>query len=402
MKNMKNGCFFPADILLPQSGFEKWSVIACDQYTSEPEYWEKAERNVGSAPSALRLILPEAYLGENDGAKIEEINRNMREYLNGGVFKTLPDAVIYTERRQKNGRLRRGLVGMIDLECYDYKPGARSAVRATEKTVSERIPPRVRIRENAPLELPHVMLLADDPEDTVIAPVACRRESLEKLYDFELMNGGGHIEGFLADDEAVSSVDSALARLREKGDGLLFCVGDGNHSLAAAKAAYEKNPGGISRYALVEIVNIHDSALEFEPIYRAVFGADPETLISLVEKAAGGEYSGADAQKFTCVFSGGERELSLRPAAKLPVGTLQPILDEIAAKNELRIDYIHGEQNLRALCRASGTTGFLFRGMEKSELFGSVLADGSLPRKTFSMGCADDKRFYLEARKIAE
>ena len=246
------------------------------------------------------------------------------------------------------------------------------------------------------------MLLADDPEDTVIAPVAGRRESLEKLYDFELMNGGGHIEGFLADDEAVSSVDGALARLREKGDGLLFCVGDGNHSLAAAKAAYEKNPGGISRYALVEIVNIHDGALEFEPIYRAVFGADPETLISLVEKAAGGEYSGADAQKFTCVFSGGERELSLRPAAKLPVGTLQPILDEIAAQKGLRIDYIHGEQNLRALCRAPGTTGFLFRGMEKSELFGSVLADGSLPRKTFSMGCADDKRFYLEARKIAK
>lgn len=400
MRDTENGCFFPADILLPKGGFEKWSVIACDQYTSEPEYWKETEKAVGDSPSALKLILPEAFLGENDVRRIEDINRTMREYLNGGIFRELKNAIIYTERRQKNGAVRRGLVGMIDLEQYDFAPDSQSAVRATEKTVIERIPPRVRIRENAPLELPHIMLLTNDPDNTVIGPVAARRESLERLYDFKLMQNGGHISGFLADGEAKASVDAALSRLRQSGNGLLFCVGDGNHSLAAAKTAYEKNPRDISRYALVEAVNIHDSALEFEPIYRVVFGMDSEALIRLIEREAGGEYRGENALRFTCISKSGETSLSLKAAAKLPVGTLQPLLDKIAEEHNLKIDYIHGEQTLRALCSAPDTTGFLFRGMEKSELFESIISDGSLPRKTFSMGCAEDKRFYLEARKI--
>ena len=248
---MNNGCFFPADILLPRGNFEKWSVIACDQYTADTSYWVRVKETVGDEPSALDLILPEAFLGGNDAERIADINGTMRRYLAEGLFNEYKNAVIYTERLQTDGCIRRGLIGMIDLRLYDFRPGSNAAIRATEETVLERIPPRVKIRENAPLELPHIMLLADDPDNSVIGAVADRRDSFQKLYDFELMMRGGHISGWLLDDNAVSAADGALTALKEKNNGFLFCVGDGNHSLASAKKAYESHPNDISPYALV-------------------------------------------------------------------------------------------------------------------------------------------------------
>ena len=397
----KNCCFSPADILLPRNGFEKWSVIACDQYTSEPEYWKSAEQFVGEAPSALKIILPEAYLEKDNQERIEKVNAKMLEYLSCDLLEKHENAMFYIERTQSDGKVRRGIIGKIDLECYDYRKGAASAIRATEETVLERIPPRVKIRENAPLELPHVMLLIDDPEKTVIEPIASNSKSFTAVYDFELMLGGGHIKGWKLDDSGCEAVVNALTRLEEENGGLLFCVGDGNHSLASAKACYEKEPNDKNRYALAEFVNIHDTALEFEPIYRVVFGAEPNALIDAFIKKSGGEYTGADAQKYTCIFGDCSHEISVAPHSKLCVGTLQSFLDGYIKEHpEVKIDYIHGIDSVKKLCSKDNAVGFIFEGMQKSELFGAVMGDGSLPRKTFSMGHADDKRFYLEARKI--
>ncbi len=397
----KDACFLPANILLPKEQFEKWAVIACDQYTSEPEYWEKAEKIVGDANSALRVILPEVYLEGDDSARIVDINKNMKQYLENGVFQEYKNAVLYIERTQSDGAVRHGIVGMIDLARYGYRKGADASVRATEQTVIERIPPRVRIRKDAPLELPHVMLLIDDPDKTVIEPL--KDNDFKTLYDFDLMLGGGHINGSLLSEKAIEGVMSALDTLEEKGNGLLFTVGDGNHSLATAKECYEQNPNELSRYALVEVVNIHDDALQFEPIYRVVFGVEPNGFIDAFVNALGGEYIADDAQNFTCVFGDNTREISVRPTAKLCVGTLQTYLDDYIKENpQVKIDYIHGTESVKTLCQKENTVGFIFEGMRKCDLFPAVISDGSLPRKTFSMGHAEDKRFYIEARKIKE
>ena len=394
-------CFSPADILLPKKDFEKWSVIACDQYTSEPEYWKSAEKTVGNSASALHVILPEAYLDDKTPEKIEKINATMTEYINSDILNSHKNSVIYIERVQSDGKIRHGIIGKIDLAQYDYHKGSDAAIRATEETVLERIPPRVRIRENAPLELPHVMLLIDDPEKTVIEPITAQKSDFEALYNFDLMLNAGHISGWKLSDAAAQEVISALCELESKNDGLLFCVGDGNHSLASAKACYEKNPNEKNRYALVEFVNIHDAALEFEPIYRVVFGVNPDTLINAFVDACGGNYCGDDAQKFVCVIGNEKREISVKPTSKLCVGTLQAFLDNyIKDHSDVTIDYIHGIESVEKLCKAENTVGFLFDGMRKDELFPAVFNDGSLPRKTFSMGHADDKRFYLEARII--
>ena len=395
----KEPCFLPADILLPKSDFEKWAVIACDQYTSEPAYWSDAEKIVGDSDSALNMILPEVYLEKDDTPRINAINKAMADSLSRGVFCEYPDSFVFVERTQSDGKIRRGIVGKIDLSRYDYRKGSKASVRATEETVVERIPPRVRIRKDAPLELPHIMLLIDDPDRTVIEPLIGK--NFETLYDFDLMKKGGHITGQRLDGAAAQGVMAALDNLEEKGDGLLFCVGDGNHSLATAKECYNMNPTELSRYALVEVVNIHDEALRFEPIYRVLFGVDPEKFIDRLVADLGGQYSGADAQKFTCIFGDNTREISVKPTSKLCVGTLQTYLDAYLKENgQVKIDYIHGEDSVKALCSQENTLGFLFAGMQKSELFPAVNADGSLPRKTFSMGHADDKRFYIEARKI--
>ena len=397
---MKKQWFYPADILLPKDNFEKWAVIACDQYTSDQSYWEQAAQLAAGAPSSLRIVYPEAYLSEEREKRISSINQTMREYCANGVFREIPDTFVYVER-ETSGGTRRGIVGLIDLQEYSFEKTSQALIRATEATVTERIPPRVEIRRDACLEIPHVMLLIDDPGKTVIEPLTARKDAFAPLYDFDLMMRGGHIRGFAVDKPGEAAITAALANLHEQCGGLLFAVGDGNHSLATAKECYSLHPTDRSRYALVEVVNVHDSSLHFEPIYRVLFGVDPDDVIRSFSEARGGEADGAEAQTFTCVAGTRERKIAVTPSHPLSIGTLQAFLDEyLAAHPSATLDYIHGENALRELAKGENTLGFLFSGMEKSELFEAVRQGGSLPRKTFSMGTADDKRFYMECRKL--
>ena len=422
-ESFKNLGFYPADILLPKDAdMTKWAVVACDQFTSQPEYWQAVEDMVGDAPSTLRLILPEARLGsptvEED---IAAINRTMEEYLEGGLFRTLPDSLIYVERTQSDGRVRRGLVGMVDLEQYDFTPGSGALIRATEGTVLTRIPPRVRVRRNAPIELPHVMLLIDDPDRTVIEPLA-GEPAMERLYDFDLQQGGGHITGWKLTAEQVEAVAAALTALaspeameQKYGMGgaapLLFAAGDGNHSLATAKRCYEDLKAVTppeqwadlpARYALVEVVNNHDEALQFEPIHRVVFGADPETLLAEFRKQYPNAYEGkGEGHAIEVVWAGHDGFITVpAPKMQLAVGTLQSFLDVYVQAHGGEVDYIHGDDVARELGRKEGNMAFLLPAMGKAQLFKTVMADGVLPRKTFSMGHAQDKRYYVEARHI--
>ncbi|MBQ2391022.1 MAG: DUF1015 domain-containing protein [Clostridia bacterium] len=392
--------FYESDILLPKSNFEKWSVVACDQFTSEPEYWDKATQIANGTPSALNIVLPEAHLDGNDGEKIAKINKNMYSYLENGVFSEHKNSFVYVERTQSDGRIRCGIVGMIKLSDYDYKKGSSALIRATEATVLERIPPRVNIRRDAPLELPHILLLVDDPDMTVIAPLKNKKNEFSPAYSFDLMLGGGHIEGYFTNENTNAEIHSALDALIEKSeDKLLFAVGDGNHSLASAKECAALDPDNdAAQYALCEIVNIHDEAIEFEPIYRVLFGCDAQKVISdfIADNSGDGE-----KHSYQCIFGNETKDISVKASAKLPVGTLQVWLDEyLKAHSEIKIDYIHGEDTVKNLCRKENTLGFIFDGMKKDELFDAIRLDGSLPRKTFSMGHAADKRYYVEARKI--
>jgi uncharacterized protein (DUF1015 family) len=412
--------FKPADILLPRGcDLSLWSVVACDQYTSRPEYWQRVEDRVGRAPSALRLILPESCLeGPNVETDIMEINNTMSRYLREGRFQEYPDSLVYVERTLDSGKVRRGLVGMVDLAAYDYEPGADAAVRATEGTVLSRIPPRVAVRKNAPIELPHVMLLADDPNQALIEPLSAQTGEMEPLYDFQLMERGGRVKGWRLTQDQMAAAAQTLQGMRAQADrergGLLFAVGDGNHSLATAKECYERRkgltdpvqwPGLPSRYALCELVNLHDSSLEFEPIHRVVFGVKPEELLdalaSYYPSAVQGRAGGHVLPFVINRWSQGEATVT-QPQAQLPVGTLQNFLDDyIAAHPKARVDYIHGADEARALAgEREDAVAFLLPPMDKSDLFPTVVHDGVLPRKTFSMGEAHDKRFYLEARKI--
>ena len=414
-------CFSPADILLPDFSREngtKWAVIACDQFTSEKKYWEDAAALVGDAPSALSLVLPEVYLDETETRlpRVHAAMENLKETL------TLhKDTLIYLERAQSDGRVRRGIVGKIDLEAYDYQKGTDAAIRATEGTVLSRIPPRVAVRRGASLELPHVMLLIDDEKKSVVEPLSESVNDRDPLYDFDLMLGGGHVTAYRLTDAEVATVDAALSalnteeRMKERyGEPLaplLFAVGDGNHSLASAKAFYEeiKKEIGIeaakdhpARYALVEVVNLHDNALDFEPIYRVVFGADKEHLLNALSDYALSLSGKEAAQKMTVITPEIEKEFIFEnPTLQLTVGTLQTFLDAYIAENSaVTVDYIHGEDSVRDLVKNENAIGFLFTGMQKDELFKTVIFDGALPRKTFSMGHARDKRYYIEARKI--
>ena len=392
--------FYPADILLPKKDYETWAVVACDQYTSEPDYWHDVERIVGDRPSALHIILPEIYLSADNSERISAINRNMQRYLDDGVFDLHKNSMIYVERAS-NGAVRRGVVGLIDLDDYDYQKGATAAIRATEATVLERIPPRVQIRRDAPLELPHILLLIDDPARSVIEPLTDQKDGFRQAYGFELMKDGGRIDGYFLSDQAIAQVQNALEALTAgKDDGLLFAVGDGNHSLATAKECYRQSQNPLARYALVEVVNIHDESIAFEPIYRVLFDVDAQDFLEKFT-AYTQENGGNDTQRFTCITDQGTDTLNVKATAKLPVGTLQSFIDLYRQEHpDVRIDYIHGEHVVQDLCRQAGTLGFLFEGMQKDELFPAIIADGSLPRKTFSMGHARDKRYYIEARRI--
>ena len=409
--------FYPADILLPRGAdMTKWAVVACDQFTSEPAYWENADRIVGDAPSTLRLILPEAELKAPDvEEKIERINAAMDDYLRRDLFRTLKDALIYVERTQSDGRVRHGLIGMVDLEDYDFTPGSGALIRATEGTVLDRIPPRAKVRRNAPIELPHVMLLIDDPDRTVIEPLTGNTADMEPLYDFDLMAGGGHICGWRLSDAQVNAVADALTGLcadeamaKKYGVSgvapLLFAVGDGNHSLATAKACYREqgdaNP--LARFALVEVVNNHDDALQFEPIHRVLFGVDAQDFIAAFKAFYPGAYEGRGEGHVIEVASADFNGFLTvpNPKVQLAVGTLQAFIDDYLKTHDGEVDYIHGDDVTRELGRRSGNIGLLLPAMGKEELFKTVLKDGVLPRKTFSMGHAQDKRYYIEARRI--
>lgn len=532
----KLGVHIP-EILLPVSGTDltKWAVIACDQYTSQPEYWENVRREVGASPSTLHLTFPEIYLKDDDAdERIANINWTMEQYLEQHVLESQGPGFVLVDRSTPNTPSRKGLILALDLECYDYRPGAQTLIRATEGTVLERIPPRVKIRENASIELPHIMVLIDDPEKTVIERLCTNAAAgrYNELYDFELMQGGGHIKGWMvSDEESIAMVAQALETLLEKdsssvgdgssvggdslvGDGsqlfdtgnipaesqndpaavkqicpgMLFAVGDGNHSLASAKAHWENvrasllksgtanstaaseapsNSGPESgdagfmpehpaRYALVEIVNVHDDGIIFEPIHRVLFNIDPSTIMEKMEQACKGRlhvdfklYDSKDEMEAERRLEAERKEVDLNSAAgdnvvtgdksavgdmaaacdkasaggvhiipfilegrygimtasskvsNLEVGTLQYILDELLRKDpSIEIDYIHGDEVVTELGSKPGSMGFYLPAMDKRDLFPAIKHDGVLPRKTFSMGEAEEKRYYLECRRI--
>ena len=415
--------FQSADILLPplSSDGTRWSCVACDQYTSQPEYWEAADELVGDVPSTLRLILPEVYLAETDTRK-PAVLAAMDAYLKSLLI-CHPDSMILVERTLGDGKTRFGIVGAVDLVAYDYRKGADALIRATEATVAERIPARTTIRRDAPMELPHVMMLIDDRKKTVVEPLTEKREAMEVAYDHELMQGGGHLKGYFLTAKDVQAVEDSLATLitpeamaerygKEGLAPLLFAVGDGNHSLAAAKTCFEEIRAAIgdeaamdhpARYALCEVVNLYDESLQFEPIYRVVFGVDPEALLTAFSDYVQNLHGDAAPQHIVWASDGRRGAITVpSPVAALTVGTVQDFLDEYlqSVPSEAYIDYIHGRDPAISLANRPDAVVFLFDGMAKEELFSTVITDGALPRKTFSMGHAEDKRFYTEARRI--
>jgi hypothetical protein len=437
MKNFPNVGVQIPDILLPRKDVDltRWSVIACDQFTSEPEYWENVKKIVGNAPSTLNLILPEVYLGKPEEEQQTQLtHQKMTEYLEEDIFESY-EGMVLVERKVGN-KTRHGIVLALDLEQYDYNKGSQSLIRATEGTILDRLPPRMKIREGAVLELPHILVLIDDPIGIVIEPLVSKKASLKKLYDFELMLGSGHLKGYLVNqDQDLSTLNNSLEKLAKKEtyfekygvdghDGiLLFARGDGNHSLATAKAIWEKIRDQVgmdhpARYALVEIENIHDSGLEFEPIHRVIFNcyedvfeafrefygenfqySPVETAQEMKEKVD--HHSGADHWVGIISEKGFGIAKIANPSSNLPVGTLQTFLDDWLSKCEAEsIDYVHGDESLLKLCLHANNLGFYLPAMEKSDFFKTVILDGALPRKTFSMGEAYEKRFYLEARRI--
>ena len=409
----------PAQILLPAAGVkpETWACIACDQYTSEPEYWEKAFAVAGDAPSAIRLILPEYNL-KNSESLIPQIHRTMADYLAQGLLTpAVNPGFILCERTIASGT-RLGLVCAVDLEQYSFEKGSLPLIRPTEQTITDRLPPRLKIRRGAPVELTHIMILIDDPDRTVLEPLQAAKASLRKVYDFDLMMNGGHLAGWAVDSaEALAQVDQSLnALMNTKGENpLLLAVGDGNHSLATAKAYWNEIRESLTeaerenhpaRYALCEIVNIHDEALLFEPIYRIVTGTTRAAVMADWKAYAEAKGMSLAAEgsdhRFTVVSADGEETVAvLNPEGAIPCETIQKFLDSFLSRHpEAGIDFIHGEGSLRALAAKPETVGFLLPDIDKHSFFKDVEKLGVLPRKTFSMGEADEKRFYMEAKRI--
>ncbi len=428
------------EVYLPKPGTDltKWAVVACDQFTSEPEYWKEVEKIVGNAPSTFHLTFPEVYL-EKPGKdeRIQNIQTTMRKYLDAGILQP-HEGFVYVERTV-GGRTRRGLVLALDLERYDYNKGSSSLIRATEGTIVDRLPPRMKIREGAALELPHILVLIDDPKRTVIEAAEAAKAKLPKLYDFDLMLGSGHLTGYAVDETLQEKIVSALRHLADPKDFaakyglsgnepvLLFAMGDGNHSLATAKAVWEKLKPQVgmndpARYALVEIENVHDEGLEFEPIHRVLFGLKKDLIASLKSffgkdfaytKAASAEdmvrrvdTARGDTQCIGLVTGRAQSEYGIieiaHPTSNLPVGTIQAFLDPFLKEGGAeKLDYVHGGDVVKRLGSQPGNAAFYLPAMSKSALFKTVILDGALPRKTFSMGEAKEKRFYMEARKIA-
>jgi len=419
----------------PEIDLHKWAVIACDQYTSEPEYWHQVARVVGDAPSTLHLIFPEAYLDAADApARISRIQDAMRKYLADGLLREREGA-IYVERTIGN-QVRRGLMLELDLEHYDFGSGSTSLIRPTEGTMVARLAPRIAVRRGAELEVPHILVLIDDPQRTVIEPIGAARETLSRLYQTELMLGGGRVAGYAVDGTVSERAIQALRALASpqtfaKRYGvsidapvMLFAVGDGNHSLATAKSIWDSVKGSVgmshpSRYALVEVVNIHDPALEFSPIHRLLFGVSVDVRQALADsfgsRLSCTDVPSAAAMRARVQATRGARHVAglIGPGAHFSVievdnpqtaeivGTLQPFVDRfIEGGGATHVDYIHGDAVLERLSMSDGCVGFHLAAVSKSDLTRLVVHSGPLPRKTFSMGEADEKRFYIEARRI--
>ncbi|MBR5381583.1 MAG: DUF1015 domain-containing protein [Oscillospiraceae bacterium] len=402
---MGNRFFRQADILLPTGvDMAKWAVIACDQFSSDPGYWERVKETAAGEPSTLDMVVPEALLGTVDKEKAAgDCAAAMERYLAGGLFRTLPASLVYVEREVTGGARRRGLVGCIDLEAYDYAKGSVSPIRASEKTVADRLPPRIAVRRRAALELPHVMVLISDPDRSVIEPLGERKNSLPKLYDFELMEGGGHIEGYaLKGDDAEAVLKKADALFT---GGLSMVIGDGNHSLAAAKALWDEIKPTVpasgrethpARFALVEVNNAYGEGVAFEPIHRVVFGTDAEKLASFMKARFSGE-----GRAVTLVTGREKTELSV-PAGSHGelVALVQNAVDEFSASCGGEVDYIHDDETAESMGRREGCAALLLPAMDKAELFRTVEAGEVFPKKSFSIGHARDKRYYVECRRI--
>lgn len=414
--------FRRADILLPQGvDMTKWSVVACDQFSSQPEYWDTVEQETANVPSTLHMTLPEAYLEQRDQrTETARIHETMERYLMDGLFRELKDSYVYLERTLSDGKVRRGLLGVVDLEAYDYGAESKSPIRATEGTVERRLPPRVEVRKGAALEMPHIMVFMDDPEGTVLPPLAEQSETLPKLYDFDLLAEGGHLRGWQVNGAVADSVEKAIAALADPdtfrvwyGDAapVIFAIGDGNHSLATAKLCWEQVKPALSeaerethpaRWSLVELVNIHDEAITFEPIHRAVFDTKP---VALMEEAEGffarcGK-PGETVHPIRLVTAEGEREITVSGLSIGEViGVAERFCQEAAAKYGGTVDYIHNDDTAIEMGRRVGCAALLLPKMAKGELFPSIIRSGTFPRKSFSIGLAADKRYYVECRKI--
>lgn len=393
--------FYPFNVLLPQTNLEKWAVIACDQYTSDVSYWNNIAVEVGDMPSALKIIIPEAYLNDSDIEKrIINVNCSMKEYLDKDIFTEYKDAMVYVERQQSNGQVRKGIVGVIDLEDYEFRNGEECLIRPTEDVVFSRIPPRVKVREQALLETSHVLLLVADRENNVIGRL--KTVSLEKLYDFNLRPNGGKIKGYLMQGELVESVQMSLKALEK--DNLMFLVGDGNHSIATAKEFYEKNKGNdLARYAMVEIINLYDESLSLEPIHRIVYNTHPiELLDALMEYYPGTVKDKAEGHTIDFYCEIGTWTITIPyKYNSLAVGALQQFLDYYQEKTSCTIDYIHDVKDVRRWSLDSGKAGFVLPQIDIDGMFNYVKEKGRLPRKTFSIGNQEDKKYYLECRRIS-
>jgi len=402
---MKN-VFTPADILIPEgTSMEAWSVIACDQFSSEKEYWERVSNNVGDKPSTLNMIIPEAYLEEIDEeTEIKKISTAMENYVSNGVFKEIKDSFIYVERTQPDGRIRKGIVGAVDLDEYDFT-GVSAAIRASEGTVLDRLPPRIRVRRKALLELPHIITFIDDEEDTVIGPLSRKANNLPLLYDFDLMEGGGHIKGNKVTGVDAENVMAAMRELHKKHD-MLMIMGDGNHSLAAAKVYWDELKKDLSdsekenhpaRFALVELNNVYDTAISFEAIHRVLFNIDAKKFISEFEAASprGTDYT----INWTSKEGSGEIGIKAECIGDM-LKIMQNFIDEYIKDTKSIVDYIHGEESTRKLGNSESCVGLILPAMCKSDFFETLEKSAVFPRKSFSVGHAEDKRYYLECKKI--
>ena len=410
MNAFKDLCVKPGAFYLPAdpSDMAYWPVVACDQYSAQRDKWQQAYQFVGGHPSSLALIIPEAYLDESD-QRVPRAQEAMEDYLNRGVLKEAVNGMVLVRRDTQSGS-RLGLVLTVDLEAYDFSAGSVSPIRPTEGTILSRIPPRQKVRRGAKLELSHVLLLCDDPKRTVIEPLYAQRDRLRPLYDTSLMLNGGHIQGWAVEDEALlSQIAGAMTALRDAlpENGILFAVGDGNHSLATAKAHWEEVKAALSpdqrenhpaRFAMVELINIYDEALIFEPIHRVIFNTTGEAVAAMLKDA--GLEPEAARPDLTLVTPQGDLPMKItKPLHSLPVGTVQQLLDRVPG---LSLDYVHGEDAVRELVAKGGAVGILVPPMDKGTLFPAVAKNGPLPRKTFSMGEANEKRYYMEARKITK